>query len=1185
MQMTPGSEYAEYVRRHQHLAQHDPQLRELVPDPATEAALDSASSMYEALLMVFDAYAKRPALGSRAYDVIKDRNSGRTVRQFRNSYETVTYQGLRNRVTALATALRQDDIAVDSGDFIAIFGFTGLDFATFNLAREFVQAVSVPLQASAGRAVLEGILAGTAPVLVASTISDAAFVAELAAAQHSVRTLVLFDYDERVADDREAHAAASEVLAQRLSTIRLVTIGELLDRGGALTWEPPSPHPLGLERMALLVHSSGSTGAPKGAIHTERLEKNFFTADAVPLPSVRMHFGPLNHHAGHSQIYKLLAHGGTGYFVSKPDLSTLFEDIRLVRPTDGWFFPRALEMVYHHFQSEVARKLGSGKAGDEARAEVLADMRDRFLGDRLCLVRGGSAPTPPEVSRFIRDDMGIYFTDGYGLTETGNITQDDHVNRGNVLDYYLKDVPELGYYTTDRPYPRGELCVRTKATISGYFKNAEATARLMGGDGYVHTADIMEERGPDHLVYIDRRNDVLKLAQGDFVAVGALGTTIESRSEVVHQIYLYGTALRSYLVAVVVPNLALVRQTLGHDPDEAELRAIVRADLTRVAAEAELRPFEIPRDFVIETEPFSQEKGLLTPTGKRSRPAIQRAYGDQLEQLYADLERKQREELAALRAGAGGLTVREKIGKALEATLGIEKVDDESSASFSDLGGDSLGATAFAGLLGDIFGVEVPVNTILSPAGNPRQWAALIEASLADGARSLPTFATVHGRGAREIHVTDLELERFIDREVLENPAAEPVPTVPRTVLLTGATGFLGRFLCMEWLERLSPVGGKLICFVRGSSPESARQRLEGCFTGVDEAMAKRFHELSRDALEVVVGDVADASLGLSSHEYDRLAREVDRIVHPAALVNHVLDYEALFGPNVAGTAALIGLALTARQKAIDFVSSQAVSRFVDRGVSVSEDSPLLDTIALDESHANGYGASKWASEQLLHSATRRFGLPIRVFRGDMMLPHRQFRGQINIDDNFTRLVYSVIMTGLVPYTFYVPEADGSRPRAHYDGLPVDFIAGAIVEIGGLPQLGLSTYNVINHADDGLSLDVFVDWIEAAGYPIERVDDYGVWLERFQAKLRALPEEKRQRSSLGLLKSLSRPRSASGPAEESRHFDEILRTLQVGPDTPTLSQDYIEKCLDDMHCLGLIPLPDRRVGRSEALSG
>ena len=103
-----------------------------------------------------------------------------------------------------------------------------------------------------------------------------------------------------------------------------------------------------------------------------------------------------------------------------------------------------------------------------------------------------------------------------------------------------------------------------------------------------------------------------------------------------------------------------------------------------------------------------------------------------------------------------------------------------------------------------------------------------------------------------------------------------------------------------------------------------------------------------------------------------------------------MLAYEDLFGPNVAGTAELVRLALTHRQKRFDFVSSAATTYLIDRSAGNDED---IAAAAEDRLTASfGYGASKWAAEQLLHSAHRRFGLPVNVFRGDMMLAHRHYR-------------------------------------------------------------------------------------------------------------------------------------------------------------------------------------------------
>ena len=1048
---------------------------------------------------------------------------------------------------------------------------------TVDLACAYARAVSVPLQSTLGEGDLDAILTDTAPTALAATVDDLVLAARLAGSHESVRSLIAIDYDEHVDNDREQYAAAAAELAQTRSAAQLTTLEELIARGDFQLWEFLPRTERSDERMAMLLHSSGSTGTPKGAIVPERTAKRYFTPAGPPLPVVRVCFAPLNHMAGRGMVFGTLVRGGTAYFTAKPDLSTLFEDVRLARPTDLVFFPRALEMTHRHYLGEVVRRTEAGQGdADAVSVQVMEEMRDSFLGDRISTMTVGSAPTTPEVHRFMQDCFGVPLRDAYGSTEAGaSITIDNRITRPPVTDYRLRDVPELGYYTTDKPYPRGELCIKSEFTVPGYFRRPEATAALFDEDGFLLTGDIVEERGPDHVVYIDRRKDVLKLSQGEFVAVGALGTTFESGSAVIHQIYVYGASARSYLLAVVVPNMEIVTSMLGKDRDEPELRALIRSELTKVAQDANLKSFEVPRDFIVETEPFSIENGLLSSVRKRLRPALQRRYGPRLEELYDELEHKQNQELMALHDTASGLSILEKVGKALEAALGIQDVDVCQPYSFGELGGDSLGATAFSALLQDIFGVALPVNSILSPAGNAKQWARAIETELRSEQSTTPTFATVHGRDARQLNAADLDIARFIDAEILEHAPMDPPPDVSRTVLLTGATGFLGRFLCLEWLERLAADNGKLICLIRAADHEAARRRLAAAFEGADPALERRFRTLAGRHLEVVVGDVAEARLGLTDGQFARLADEVDRIVHPAALVNHVLGYEDLFGPNVAGTAEVIRLALTHRQKPIDFVSSVATTLLLDRSAGNNEDSPLMQKIALTDTYGAGYGASKWAAEHLLHSAHRRYGLPVNVFRGDMMLAHRRYQGQINVPDVFTRLLHSVIMTGLAPESFYGLQPDGSRPAAHYDGLPVDFVAAAIAGISAAAHREIRTFHVLNyHADDGLSLDTFVDWIQSAGYAVERVPDHRQWIQRFEAKLRALPDEQRQHSSLSVLDSLRHPYSASEPMIGSQHFEEGVRALPIGPEAPHLTREFIDKCLDDMRRLGLIPAPD-----------
>jgi fatty acid CoA ligase FadD9 len=440
----------------------------------------------------------------------------------------------------------------------------------------------------------------------------------------------------------------------------------------------------------------------------------------------------------------------------------------------------------------------------------------------------------------------------------------------------------------------------------------------------------------------------------------------------------------------------------------------------------------------------------------------------------------------------------------------------------------------------------------------------------------------VHGRGATTVRAADLTLDKFIDAKTLnEAPGLPRVTGTPQTVLLTGANGYLGRFLTLDWLERLAETGGKLITIVRGADPAAAARRLEGVFDSGDPQLLERFRGLAAAHLEVIVGDIGEPNLGLDQATWDSLAQRVDLVVHPAAFVNHVLPYNQLFGPNAVGTAELIRLAITTRIKPITYLSTVSVAMSVDPA-EFTEDGDIR-TISpvrpIDDSYANGYGNSKWAGEVLLREAHDLCGLPVAVFRSDLILAHSQYAGQLNVPDMFTRLIFSLLVTGIAPASFYETDAQGSRARAHYDGLPADFVAEAVTTLGAQiasAAAGSQTYrsyDLMNPHDDGISLDVFVDWLNEAGHHVQRIDDYDEWLGRFETALRALPDKERAHSVLPLLDAYRKPekplRGAPAPTDV---FRAAVREAKIGSDKdiPHLSAALINKYVTDLKLLGLV---------------
>ncbi|MGW7530464.1 carboxylic acid reductase [Streptomyces sp. NPDC054783] len=1136
-----------------------------------EATAQDGLRLAEIVRRTLAGYADRPALGERAREFVTV--AGRTEMRLLPRFDTVTYGELWMRLRAIAADwYHHPDHPLRAGDFVATLGFAGADYTAVDLACSQVGAVSVPLHNNASVEHIRLLVEEAAPRVFATSVARLAPVLDALAGDTSVRRLIVFDHHPELHEHREAVAAASRRLAAAGSPLTLELLSEVVGRGRALPDPPVLPAEDGTEALSSLIYTSGSTGSPKGVMFTESTVSLMWRPNWEPAhqyPVITANFLPQSHLVARRLVAKTLAQGGTAYFMATSDLSTFLEDLALIRPTELALVPRVCEMVFQSYQSRLEQLAPQGELRGAEHAELLAHFRDEVFGGRLVLAPCGSAPLARELVDFLETCLEIPFLNSYGTTETGLVMLDQCVQRSLVLDYKLVDVPELGYFTTDSPHPRGELLLRSRLLTSGYYRRPEVTAEVFDQDGFYRTGDIMAELEPDRLVYVDRRNNVLKLSQGEFVALAKLEAAFVA-SPLVHQIFVYGNSSQAFLLAVVVPTPEALEQT----PDEAALKAAISASLQRIAKDAGLQPYEIPRDLLIETEPFSQDNGLLSDSTKQLRPRLKAHYGPQLEQRYTQLAEGRANELHELRQNTGR-PVLETVARSVQALLGTAERELDPDTRFTDLGGDSLSALSLSGLLREVLGVEVPVGTLIGPANSLRRIADHIEQAR-DSARPTrrPTFADVHGDHAATARAADLTLDRFIDPATLAAAPSLPRPTGdPRTVLLTGANGYLGRFLCLELLERLALTGGTLICLVRGTDDTDARQRLERAMDSGDTELKRRFAELTADGtLRVLAGDIGTAELGLTGPAWERLAATVDLIVHPAALVNHVLPYRQLFSPNVAGTAELVRLALTTRLKPISYLSSVAVAA---RARVLDEDSDIRTADPerpIDEGHANGYATSKWAGEVLLREAHDVCGLPVTVFRSDMILAHGRYTGQVNVTDTFTRLVLSLIATGIAPQSFYRATDPDRPPRAHYDGLPADFVAAAVTALSG-GAAGYRTYNAVNPHDDGVSLDTVVDWLIDSGTPIHRIADHREWHERFETALRGLPERQRLHSLLPLLHAYHAPATpVAGSAVPAERFRQAVRNAGIGAqgDIPHLSRPLIEKYLTDLQHLHLI---------------
>ena len=1149
------------------LLAEDEQFKAALPRASVaEAKKRPGLRLAEVIRIVMEGYADRPAIGERARELTTDPVSGRTTQRLLGRFETRSFGALWSQVQAVASDWRHDPRSpVGAGDFIAVLGFASADYATMALAAVHLGAVNVPLQANAPASQHVDIIAETEPRVLATSINliDVAVEAVLAGA--APPRLVVFDYEPRDDNQREAFEAARRRLAAAGCAVVVDSLQDVVARGLALP--TPAPHVSDdPDPLTWLFYTSGTTGTPKGVMYTEQTIRNtwFYAADK---PSITLSFMPMSHAVGYGYLFLALANGGMSFCSPKSDLSTLFEDLALVRPTMSSLVPRVCEMLYQHYLGEVDRRIAAGAAEAAAQEAAKLDMRETLLGGRLLSVGCGSAVLSPEVHRFMLSMLGVHMAIGYSSTEmaTATVLVDGRIQRPPVIDYRLADVPELGYFTTDKPHPRGEFLVKIPKFMDGYYKRPDLTADKFTEDGFYRSGDVMALVGEDELVYLDRTNNVQKLSQGEFVAIARL-EALYTQSPAIRQIYVYGSSDRAFLVAVVVPAEELVAELAEGGDGADRVKAAIRRGLNTVAETHGLNSYEIPREFLIETAPFSPENGLLTGIGKFSRPNFKARYGERLEQVYGRIAEGQVAELRALRLGGADRPVLETVTRAVRATLGVAAADVGPRSRFGDLGGDSLSALSFSMLLEEIFGVEVPVGVIINPAGDLGLVADYVEAQRS-GARR-PSFASVHAADSAVIQAGDLKLAKFIDAGILAAAPGLPGPAETiDTVLLTGSTGFLGRFQALAWLERMAGAGGKLILIARGADADQARGRVEEALAS-DPGLLAHFRSLAADHLEVLPGDLGLPNLGLDDATWSRLADTVDLIAHTAAHVNHVLPYTQLFTANVGGTAELVRLAMTGRLKRFDYVSTLGMIALA--GGPIDEDCDIRQAVPsceIDDGYANGYNLSKWAGEVLLREANDLCGLPVSVFRPGMILAHSRYAGQLNVPDMFTRLLYSLAVTGLAPATFYAEDLSGGRPVSRYEGIAVDYLADAITAIGLGDRAGFHSYNLANPHDDGVSLDRFVDWMIEAGCKIERIDRYSQWVSRFETAMNALPDAQRHQSMLAIMGPYRRPQVAVAksflPVERFRAAGEA-----AGRPIPRLSAALIHKYVADLRGLG-----------------
>ncbi|KAL3163024.1 hypothetical protein ABBQ32_009451 [Trebouxia sp. C0010 RCD-2024] len=451
---------------------------------------------------------------------------------------------------------------------------------------------------------------------------------------------------------------------------------------------PPSPTDL-----CTICYTSGTTGVPKGAMLTH----GNLVADSAGMVRVthvapgivRSAYGEEEHVPGDRYIsYLPLAHiyervvmtsvtyraMSVGFY--RGNVLELLDDIQELKPHMFCSVPRLWNRIYDRvtatiqgsnpisrklFQAAYASKKAALDKGDLTGGRmapfwdklVFSKIKAR-IGGEVKLMSTGSAPISSEVFEFLRVCFGATVSEGYGMTETActiAMTRPDDATIGHVgapldcCEIKLEDIPDMNYKNTDQPYPRGEICVRGPTVFKGYYKDQEKTDEVLDKEGWLHTGDVGTWLPGGRLKIIDRKKNIFKLAQGEYVAPEKI-ENVYVRCPLVAQSFVHGDSLQPQLVAVVVPDPEALLPWAASRKMTQDMTALCsdpkvnKALLKSMQEEgraAGLKGFEQVAAIYLHPEPFSIENGLMTPTFKVKRPQAKTAFQKQLNSMYEKL--------------------------------------------------------------------------------------------------------------------------------------------------------------------------------------------------------------------------------------------------------------------------------------------------------------------------------------------------------------------------------------------------------------------------------------------------------------------------------------------------------------------------------------------------------------------
>ena len=582
-----------------------------------------------------------PGTGNLTDDIVRNAAEAPDAvvlaRRAAESWIDVTAREFLAEVARVAKGLIASGVEV--GDRVALVSKTRYEWTLFDYAIWCAGAASVPIYETSSAEQVEWILRDSGAVAVVA--ENAEHLARITTVRQSLDAL----HQVWTIDDNAVEVLASlgdDVTDEALEARRTAA---------------------GPDDLATLIYTSGTTGRPKGCMLTHG---NFMTELGVAVDELdqlfegedasTLLFLPLAHvFARIIQIGAIKSRVRLGH---SSDIRQLVPTLQSFRPTFVLAVPRVFEKVYNT-ASQRATAAGRGSLFDRAAETAIAYSKgvergrvplavrakhavfDRLvyaklratLGGECTYAVSGGAPLGERLGHFYRG-VGLTILEGYGLTET---TAAVTVNLPEAQKVGSVGRPLAG--TTVRVADDGELLFKGGQVFGGYWKNPEATAEALEGDGWFHTGDLGEVDDEGFVKVTGRKKEILVTAGGKNVAPAVLEDRLRAHA-LVSQALVVGDRqpFIAALVTIDPESFPLWAKAQGKSGEVADLvdDPELLAEIQRAVDEANtaVSKAESIRKFQVLADDWTEEGGQLTPSLKLKRNVVIRECKDEIASLY-----------------------------------------------------------------------------------------------------------------------------------------------------------------------------------------------------------------------------------------------------------------------------------------------------------------------------------------------------------------------------------------------------------------------------------------------------------------------------------------------------------------------------------------------------------------------